>query len=898
MDHLQCGIGHNIQVRLLESGDHFDPKNAEHKFHSYPAIAGWIYDETENKFSVNKDFNGEHINFGAFLQSWLFFGLIATVVRIGQLDSFSSRDFIDDRLGKYVHTKGLNQRLEAWQIEEHSMKEGMVFRMVRAQAALAKARRIVLEYCSYNQEQELPPDDVYFVDSKVALSLMVLGETLGAAKEKIVQNAALSHIRGWYGDVNEGWGTPRLIIDKMKADKWCRKTVHTLKGQMGSHATSFLAAWAAHEDPRIHFQGHKECTEDACAYKSEDGSKKYQTIHNKRYCTDPSTCRLRGPDISELVAILDKEEDNIPLLELKVITQGQTIRIDDVKVVSHKAHTKYATFSHVWSDGYGNETTNELRDCQLLFFYHLMHHDKIEKSKDIPFYIDTLAVPVAEEFKPQRLKAIRRIYEIFHNAAYTIVIDNGLSRMSPGKGYEMVAMKILASGWMRRLWTLEEAYLSKKLMINFDGAELVDVDENIEGGYPEAQDALSSNIANLAQGYFHNLMGPQRRRRRAGDNGRGGTAGGIEGVGLLASVWQASRWRTTAHAKHETLALATLLNLKNYSDLIAEAGALPNETDPIELRLEELMRDLWKALSVHLDEGIIPPSIIFVPGKRLSMPGFGWAPKSWMVGHGDDGGYPDPARIPSSPAKLMPDGRGLLVKFPGFILHAKDRNSVLRQNREEFTFPRDNTLLDWYTVNISVDGVEDIAFYRGEHHERKLAIILSGPRPQATPEIALLVELIEPKWRTNDVWYVSWNRRVLIRRETRERLINKNYIIDSEGQEESLICGEVVDDNQKWCVDGRRAMPEMRPPEEQPPATLATEKSPEPGIAVLDRIPMLLRSTISGFNPWGRRRPQGVQDEAATAIADSAPQRAKTFQQEPRPQELRAASTWAAGSRK
>ena len=241
MNHLPSNIGQSIQVQLRPSGDDFDPANHNHNFHSYPAVAGWNYDERESTLVINKKFTGVPIPFDAFLQSWLFFGLIATVARTDQ--PFKATDFTEKGIGNYVHTKTLNEHLKKWKESELSKKDGLFDRMIRAEAALVKARRVVLKYCSYDTEKELPWSHPYFIDSEIALSLMVLGETLAAAKEKIVKQADLPHIRGWYGDANEGWGTPRCIIKRMKDDKWCKRTVQTLRGQLRNHATSFLAAW-------------------------------------------------------------------------------------------------------------------------------------------------------------------------------------------------------------------------------------------------------------------------------------------------------------------------------------------------------------------------------------------------------------------------------------------------------------------------------------------------------------------------------------------------------------------------------------------------------------------------------------------------------------------------------
>jgi hypothetical protein len=83
------------------------------------------------------------------------------------------------------------------------------------------------------------------------------------------------------------------------------------------------------------------------------------------------------------------------------------------------------------------------------------------------FWIDTLAVPIHENDKEERRIAVRQIHQVYTNARYTVVIDKGLGQMLPADSYEGTAMRILASGWMRRLWTLQEAYLSRRLYFAF-----------------------------------------------------------------------------------------------------------------------------------------------------------------------------------------------------------------------------------------------------------------------------------------------------------------------------------------------------------------------------------------------------------------------------------------------
>lgn len=252
---------------------------------------------------------------------------------------------------------------------------------------------------------------------------------------------------------------------------------------------------------------------------------------------------MTGPNPDELAECIEK--GFIPLLEYKQDTK-------EVKIVKHKPHMPYATISHVWSGGYGNVQENKMWSCQLDSFMNLITNITNKKSgpnrvrappREPFFWIDTLAIPVRKSSKTERRKAIQKIHEIYTNAKFTIVVDNDLNKTSAGSKYQDIAMKILASAWMRRLWTLQEAYLSKKLLFAFADNQLKNIDD-IEEMYPEADNILSSNIPTAARIYFHNLLGSNRTARI-------NKTTLPRGHGFLASVWRAAQWRVSCDALND-----------------------------------------------------------------------------------------------------------------------------------------------------------------------------------------------------------------------------------------------------------------------------------------------------------------------------------------------------------
>jgi hypothetical protein len=291
-------------------------------------------------------------------------------------------------------------------------------------------------------------------------------------------------------------------------------------------------------------------------------------------------------------------------------------------------------------------------------------------------------------------------------------------------------------------------------------------------------------------------------------------------------IFRTDSAQTTNHPEHETLALATLLNVDYERTEFQDAGIMKG-TAPTDAELESMMKDLWELLDKTCP-GSIPPGIIFLPGKRLSIPGFRWAPKTWMSAQEVD--YPDPLANMTRAAKLVPEG--LLVHYPGFLLHAKNRNSILKPNADIFHFPSDSTLLEWYSVNFKYS---DSNASRGVNDpDKRLAIILCRERPRELHEIALLVQIEEEiiqrsfrNQRRSKIYRVSIDRRIKIWREVGTNLLSewRSYITDSAGQDDHMICGEVLDSDQRWYIDGPRE-PEAEAPKVV--TELPVDKRPDP----------------------------------------------------------------------
>ena len=108
------------------------------------------------------------------------------------------------------------------------------------------------------------------------------------------------------------------------------------------------------------------------------------------------------------------------------------------------------------------------------------------------------------------------------------------------------------------------------------------------------------------------------------------------------------------------------------------------------------MRLLLEQLAA-LPRCAIPPGFIFLPGPELEIPGFGFAPRTWLSARQIES--PDPLSIHYGDARLL-HGEGLEVMFPGFRLYQMDAlaTPLVMTEKEKLSFPSESNILEWYTL--------------------------------------------------------------------------------------------------------------------------------------------------------------------------------------------------------
>lgn len=340
---------------------------------------------------------------------------------------------------------------------------------------------------------------------------------------------------------------------------------------------------------------HKDCTEDACIFYTIANVEAYVPRH-----VDPAChCEYIRPPIEEITKMLG--DGIVPavvydrgLLHVQPATEGS-----------------YVAISHVWADGMGSTTEDGLPTCVVERIASLARGLHPETGA---FWMDSLCVPGS---RGVRKRAITFMTQTYRNAASVLVIDDCIRAQCSGKkSWEENLLRIATSGWIRRIWTLQEGLLNRSLYFEFeDGPTNVEYKTGIkktgytDDVYPHAwvphefpshwslQESTvfiwcTSHLPFIA---FRTRYTPWQTDAKQDEH---------ELIGLLGL-------RSTTKAEDETVAISGLLSL-NVDALLAITGP-----DAAPRRMREFFLQLYK----------VPTVLAVHATPRLELPGFSWAPR-------------------------------------------------------------------------------------------------------------------------------------------------------------------------------------------------------------------------------------------------------------------------------
>ena len=222
---------------------------------------------------------------------------------------------------------------------------------------------------------------------------------------------------------------------------------------------------------------------------------------------------------------------------------------------------------------------------------------------------------------------------VYTRANEVLLIDSRLCRVSGYHAYE-TAIQFLCSEWLSRLWTFQEGYLARKLLIQFADKSIAEEALILDLGSHRARDwfGLASQLSFLLE-------------REKGSKASWRYPSRTPFNWVLMKL----QCRSATVPADEAICLANVLDITN-----PDPKTLPS------------MEMIYQNLS-------IPSGILFSSGPKLTTPGFRWAPASFLNSEVSSQG------LDTEPASLQREG--LLVSRCGILL-----DDTLRF-REDATLP-------------------------------------------------------------------------------------------------------------------------------------------------------------------------------------------------------------------
>lgn len=523
-----------------------------------------------------------------FLQRWLFFGLIHEILG----DRYRPEDLVsnietDDGQNPTVSTLGLVEALDNWISDIHA---GFV-NPRHTYEHIAECLRL-----AFATIHGAGPD----FDPRIKFSLASLGELFTLATNEaynVTANKCPSAFARLMDLEYAYWKTPML------SSGWCpsqvRVNVENHWYLQTMHFLTFLGQPASDGF-------HRRCSNDRClAYQNELAT--YQTKH-----LTGCNCEYISIDTKRLTEIL--ESGSLPLLRIQ---ESHTLNGLSIELVPSQSTTRYIALSHVWADGLGNPYENALPRCQLGFLHETInkYYAKLypQAVEEILLWCDTLCCPV----EPGEAKniALAQMKKTYLEATRVLVLDASL-RMYDFNSMEAdeACIRILNSGWTRRLWTLQEGALpAKSFRLSF-----LFKDEAININYlvHKMYQILGSSVGR--KGLASNIITQILKFARIPNevDGNRWDLGAVE-TGL--------QHRSVSVPSDEPLLIAQLLDL--------DVAYVLNGPCPL-ANCEKTGCDhsrthrMWLLMPTAFRG--IPKNVLLRVGPRLSEPGFRWAPSTLL----------------------------------------------------------------------------------------------------------------------------------------------------------------------------------------------------------------------------------------------------------------------------
>ncbi|KAL8988373.1 MAG: hypothetical protein Q9177_002543 [Variospora cf. flavescens] len=626
-------------------------------WYTYPQRHGWQVEQPREKIHLWR--NGEKrpvSETAAFVQSWLYFALLRDVTGDTFSVDYVSREGGGDDGKRVISIAGLEELLGAWTARLAGNAD-----ITETKEKLSKLYKLLIEHRSIGLRIHICGIDLG--NDTIMLAIAVLSERLMAAVIDLYAYLGLeTPVEQTWRVRHEGvddLGQP--ILKLMRARGWCPYDVRRL--DIDINELSILYYYSNLKAPRSS-KDHSKCSGERCLAMLTNPAT-YRLSHRREGCS----CPLLFADQEEVAQIL--EQGSIPLISMMPGPDHEALKIS-VKDLA-QGH-RFVAISHVWAEGSGNVNDNALQTCLLEDI-----SEQVRKlpwdgsSSDYAFWIDTLCVPV----RPPNLQvlALNKMRVPYERADHVLVLDSHLRSLDSSKSSptELFA-QVSCSSWMRRLWTLQEGRLARKVWFQF-ADKAMDV-QSIFAVFDRSR--VPSKVENWMRLslYIQLWMQIWYRGDPVKNTSRVSAMIGYTSLAL--------RSRSVSVPSDEALCLFNLMDMD-----ITRVTTVPPA---------ERMMVFWRSFER------VPRGFVFSKASsKLSQEGLHWAPSSFM-GFQSEKEWSGPQGLnspgPDDP-HAVPTGLGLQVALPGFIFH---QGLIERMKGYDFTWNFPLTFQDgdgvWYLMRL------------------------------------------------------------------------------------------------------------------------------------------------------------------------------------------------------
>jgi hypothetical protein len=660
MDHLQKPKNNipPLEFPYHSSASYAIKEYSKDSWIAYPSRHGWDLDVIR-RGDLDGSLKGRRRDeLATFLQSWLYFGLAATILETPiEVSDFTGWNEAGERI---LRTTSLTRHIQEW---ANLVK-------IRGRHASEIARRedrdakgdilnFAARFMATLQSLGAPKDAAF---SLIGLSVAILATALGNAVVHIYR--ARPNPEGVLKLPRFSFGFGGLVLNnRMRQLNWCRSDIIRLTKNALIPGLCYGSMISRDEDGIT----HEKCDDYGCVANNVlPGTYVPQHASHAGDCQ----CHFIGLPSGSAENVL--EAGGIPLVRLwKGITGIRERRFD---VVRYEPGMHYTALSHVWSDGLGDEKGNRIASCQFDRIAGLLcelsipdaeasvhmpgldkHENQVSGAWTTPFWLDTLCVPHTPVHRKLACQRMAKSYEL---ASIVLVLDSELQRWQFKDADDSEALlRICVSGWMRRVWTLSEGVLAKCLIVKFaDG--LFDVSKAVAriGQRSLTEPECFQTIPREMCAFFLAMENISK----------------LEGAERFENAWLATQTRQTSHQGDEIISTAILLRL-----------------NPVPLL--EINQDMNLRMQTFLSQlPQLPRGILFSMVPRLRTLGFRWAPSSLYGGTVESTGSPG----------LMRTERGLLIDSFGLMLSGSwrdpDNGSFLCRDSQNEVWYRISKWCGWH----------------------------------------------------------------------------------------------------------------------------------------------------------------------------------------------------------